>query len=86
MVSEFLDSSLTVKAVSQPQKPKIEPDSPTMKADSVSPAGENQDRLKSSPPPAVSCLRDGHDREDHQHDHLEDTSTICTFSVVSMPR
>src|SRR6478735_198808 len=54
--SESLDSSFTVRAVSQPQKPKIDPDSPTMNADSVRPAGENQAQLKSVPTPAVSCV------------------------------
>src|SRR6476646_10914162 len=56
VVSESFDSSFTVSAVSHPQKPKMDPESPTMKADNVRPAGENQDQEKSVPVPAVSCL------------------------------
>ena len=72
VVSQFLDSSLTVRAVSQPQKPKIDPDSPAMNADRVRPAGVNHDQLKSLADLRAAVLGDCHDREDQQHDHLED--------------
>ena len=49
VVSESLLSSLTVRAVSQPQNAKIEPDSPAMNAETVKPAGLNQSQLKGIP-------------------------------------
>ena len=86
VVSESLDSSLTVRAVSHPQNPKIEPDSPTMNADSVSPAGENQDQEKSVPPPVVSCFAIAITAKTSNTIIWNETRTICTFSVASMPR
>ena len=50
-----LDSSLTVKQVSQPQNANIEPDSPAMNADRVRPAGLNHSQLKLRP---VGAVRD----------------------------
>ena len=49
LVSLFLDSSFTVSAVSQPQNPKIEKESPATNADKVRPAGLNHDQLNASP-------------------------------------
>ena len=70
------DSSLTVRAVSQPQKAKIEPESPAMKADSVSPAGLNQSRLKEIPVAesadlanaAIAKTEQDRQLEEHEHD------------------
>ncbi len=84
--AEPFDSSLTVRQVSQPQKAKIDPDSPAMNADSVRPAGLNQSQLNAA---AVSD-----DPDFAIATAAKTSSTISwnptrmnwTFSVVVMPR
>jgi hypothetical protein len=49
VLSASLDSSLTVRQVSQPQNAKIDPESPAMNADRVNPDGLNQSKLKGTP-------------------------------------
>src|SRR5688572_26873109 len=86
VVSLFFDSSLTVREVSQPQKAKIEPDSPAMNAERVRPAGLNQDQLKASPTSEAPDLAIAKTAKSTSMTSWKITSTICTCSVVSMPR
>src|SRR6478609_4859364 len=88
VLSESLDSSLTVRAVSHPQKEKIDAPSPATNADSVSPVnGLNQSQEKdrpsgsSAPPAWVNAAIANHANTTN----WKPTSTNWTFSVVVMP-
>src|ERR1700712_1706132 len=89
VLSESLDSSLTVSAVSQPQNEKIEADRPATSALTVSPVnGLNQSQENGMPcgssgPPA---LRNAITVNRTSTASWKNTSTNCTFSVVVMPR
>ena len=86
VLSESVDSSLTVRAVSQPQKAKIDPDSPAMKADRVRPAGLNQSRSKEMPVAESPALAKAAIAKMPSTTSWKITSTIWTRSVVVMPR
>ena len=85
-MSASTDSSLTVSAVSQPQKAKIEPESPAMKAERVSPAGLNQSRLKERPVAESPDLAKAAMAKTSNTASWKSTSTIWTRSVVVIPR
>src|SRR6478609_5145514 len=89
VLSESLDSSLTVSALSQPQNEKIDADNPAMKADRVSPVnGLNQSQEKARPsgssgPPA---LENAMIVKSNSTPSWKKTRTNWTFSVVVIPR
>ncbi len=85
-MSLFFDSSFTVRAVSHPQKAKIEPESPAMNAERVRPAGLNQAQLNASPNSEAPDLAIARTEKSSSMTSWKITSTICTCSVVSMPR
>src|SRR6478752_1023338 len=89
VLSESLDSSLTVSAVSQPQNEKIDADNPATSALTVSPVnGLNQSQEKAMPfgssgPPALANAS----MVNHASTaSWKKTSTNWTFSVVVIPR
>src|SRR6187200_1902138 len=86
VLSESLDSSLTVRQVSQPQNAKIDPDRPAMNADMVSPDGLNQSQLKLEPVSDDPDLANAMTAKTSKITIWKPTKMNCTFSVVVMPR
>lgn len=84
--SDSLDSSLTVRLVSHPQKAKIDPDSPATNADRVSPDGLNQSRLKGIPVSDSPALANATSAKISRSASWKPTRTNWTRSVVVMPR
>ena len=86
VLSASTDSSFTVRAVSQPQKAKIDPDRPAMKAERPRPAGLNQSRLKEIPVGESPDLAKAAIAKTNSTTSWKSTSTIWTRSVVVIPR
>ena len=84
--SRSLDSSFTVRLVSQPQKAKMDPDSPRMKACRVRPDGENHEKLNSSASGELDDCTIAAMAKINSTISWKVTSTICSFSVASIPR
>ena len=84
--SESLDSSFTVRAVSQPQKPKIDPDSPTMNAERVEAGRGEPGPAEVGADPGCLVLANAMIAKTSSTIIWKDTRMICTFSVASMPR
>ncbi len=84
--SDSFDSSLTVRAVSHPQNAKIEPDSPAMNADKVSPDGLNQSQLNDTPVAESPDLTSAITANSASTTSWKPTSTNWTLSVVVIPR
>ena len=77
---------MTVRQVSQPQKAKIDPDSPAMNADRVSPDGLNQSQLNAIPVGADPDLTTAISAKASNVTSWKPTRTNCTRSVVVTPR
>ena len=86
VLSESLVSSLTVRAVSQPQKAKIEPDRPATNAERVSPDGLNQSQLKRHPVGESADFAMAMTAKMTSTASWKPTRTNCTCSVVVIPR
>src|SRR6476469_6743675 len=89
VLSESLDSSLTVSAVSQPQNEKIDADRPATRALTVSPVnGLNQSHENGIPPGSSGppALANAITTNRASTASWKKTNTYCTFSVVVIPR
>jgi hypothetical protein len=83
--SDSLDSSLTVRQVSQPQNANIDPDRPAMNADRVSPDGLNQSKLNEIPVSEEPDFANATTAKINSTAIWKPTKMYWTYSVVVIP-
>src|SRR3954451_12488367 len=87
VLPESLDSSFTVRALSQPQKEKIDADRPATSAVIDSPVkGLNHSHENVSPVSELLACDSAITENRINTPNWKNTRTNCTFSVVVMPR